>query len=148
MKSHTMKKLLLVLLWLPIFGVQAQESDVKAAIDTFFAGFHAKDTVKINSVISKEMVLHSVTEVPGGSRFSAESAANLAQSILSIPKDIQIEERILSYDIKIDGAMAHAWTPYEFYVNGKLSHKGVNSFQLYKDTAGWKITYIIDTRRK
>jgi hypothetical protein len=31
---------------------------------------------------------------------------------------------------KVDGSMAHAWTPYEFYVNGKLSHKGVNAFTL------------------
>jgi hypothetical protein len=44
--------------------------------------------------------------------------------------------------------MAHAWTPYEFYINGKLSHKGVNAFTLYKDDGQWKIVHLIDTRRK
>lgn len=143
-----MRNVLLTLLMLPFFGAQAQESEVKATIMTFFDGFHTKDTMKINSVVAREMVLHSVTEVADGSRFSAEDAQKLLQSIQALPDEIQIEERILSYDIKIDGAMAHAWTPYEFYVNGKLSHKGVNSFQLYKSPDGWKITYIIDTRRK
>jgi hypothetical protein len=58
------------------------------------------------------------------------------------------QEKLLSYTIQVDGAMAHAWTPYEFYVNGKFSHKGVNAFTLFKDKDTWKIIYIIDTRRK
>jgi hypothetical protein len=44
--------------------------------------------------------------------------------------------------------MAAAWTPYRFYRNGEFSHCGVNSFQLVKMAEGWKIVYIIDTRRK
>jgi hypothetical protein len=46
--------------------------------------------------------------------------------------------------------MANAWTSYEFYINGKLSHKGVNSFTLFKESEdlGWKIVHLIDTRRK
>jgi hypothetical protein len=64
------------------------------------------------------------------------------------PVDIKLDERILAYEIRIDGPMATAWTPYEFYVNGDFSHCGVNSFQLVKFVEGWKIVYIIDTRRK
>jgi hypothetical protein len=52
------------------------------------------------------------------------------------------------YNIQIDGAMANAWTSYEFWVNGSFSHCGVNSFQLFKDEGAWKIIYLIDTRRK
>ncbi|MEM0542129.1 hypothetical protein WFZ85_05850 [Flavobacterium sp. j3] len=56
----------------------------------------------------------------------------------------------MSYTIQVDGEMAHAWTPYEFYVNGKFSHKGVNAFTLFKDgsleASGWKIIHIVDTR--
>jgi hypothetical protein len=44
--------------------------------------------------------------------------------------------------------MAHAWTPYEFYVNGKLSHKGVNAFTFFKKDNSWKIVHLIDTRIK
>lgn len=66
----------------------------------------------------------------------------------TIPADMQFEERILSYNIQVDGTMAHAWTPYEFYINGKFSHKGVNAFTLFKTAEGWKIVHLIDTRRK
>jgi hypothetical protein len=44
--------------------------------------------------------------------------------------------------------MATAWTPYNFYFNGKFSHCGVNNFVLVKQDNGWKIQYIIDTRRR
>jgi hypothetical protein len=61
---------------------------------------------------------------------------------------MKFEERLLDYSIQVDGAMAHVWTPYEFYVNNKFSHKGVNAFTLFKDNGLWKIVYLIDTRRR
>ncbi|MCJ7759077.1 MAG: nuclear transport factor 2 family protein, partial [Gillisia sp.] len=53
-----------------------------------------------------------------------------------------------SFDIRINGALANVITPYSFYVNGNLSHCGVNSFQLFKESGNWKIIYIVDTRIK
>lgn len=127
--------------------LQAQEADVKKAITTFFEGLHSGDTLKIKSVCADKMILQSVMETDKGSKFSNEPISEFYKSIASIPKDMKIEERLLDYKILVDGSMAHAWTPYEFYVNGKLSHSGVNSFQFYKDNGVWKIVYIIDTRR-
>ena len=58
------------------------------------------------------------------------------------------EERISSYNVQVDGNMANAWTTYEFWLDGKFSHCGVNSFQLFHDNGTWKIIYLIDTRRR
>ncbi len=44
--------------------------------------------------------------------------------------------------------MAIAWTPYEFYVNDKFNHCGVDVFTLMQTAKGWKIMGIVDTRRK
>ncbi|MFT3796746.1 nuclear transport factor 2 family protein [Flavobacterium sp.] len=143
-----MKKAILILFVLISHGILAQEAEVKKAIETFFEGFHQRDTVKMQSVFAKEMVLHSVGEKKEGAKLSVESVSQFSKSIASIPKDMSFEEKLLSWKIQIDGSLAHVWTPYEFYINGKLSHSGVNSFQLFKDKAGWKITYCIDTRRR
>ena len=70
------------------------------------------------------------------------------KSIASIPATMKFEERILEYKIESDNFLAHVWTPYEFYLNGKLSHKGVNSFTLIKENEKWKIVHVIDTRNK
>ena len=37
-------------------------------------------------------------------------------------------------------------SPYYFYINGELSHCGVNSFEMVKTEEGWKIKKVIDTR--
>ncbi|AWH85996.1 3-methyl-2-oxobutanoate hydroxymethyltransferase [Flavobacterium album] len=142
-----MKKILLLAISVVAMQLEAQESDIKKSIDIFFEGLHSGDTLKIKSVCADKMILQSVMESLKGSKFSHEDISEFYKSIASIPKDMKIEERLLKYKIQVDGSMAHAWTPYEFYINGKLSHSGVNSFQFYKDNGVWKIVYIIDTRR-
>ena len=142
-----MKKIIILLL---LFGTQitvAQEAEIKKSIGVFFEGMHTTDTLKIKSVC-KDLILQSVSEKNGVTKLNNEPIAEFYKSIASIPKTMKIEERLLDYKIQVDGAMAHVWTPYEFYINGKLSHKGVNSFQLFKEGETWKIIYIIDTRRK
>jgi hypothetical protein len=129
-------------------SIQAQNQEIQKVIETFFEGFHAKDTVKMKSVCFDKIILQSIMENAKGSKLSDESAKEFYNSIATIPSDFKFEEKILSYSIQVDGTMAHAWTPYEFYINGKLSHSGVNAFTLFKENGIWKIIYVIDTRRK
>jgi hypothetical protein len=142
-----MRSLILVLLLFGISG-QAQKAEVQQTIQTFFEGFHARDTLKIKSTCSDKLVLQSISESAKGNKFSEESPKEFYVSMATIPAQMQFEERILDYNIQIDGTMAHAWTPYEFYINGKFSHKGVNAFTLFKTAEGWRIVHLIDTRRK
>ncbi|NNT72279.1 nuclear transport factor 2 family protein [Flavobacterium sp. IMCC34852] len=143
-----MRNTLFSLLMLFGFSGQAQNIEVQKTIETFFEGFHAKDTVKIKSICSEKLILQSISESPKGNKFSEESPKEFYVSMATIPAEVKFEEKILSYNIQVDGTMAHAWTPYEFYINGKLSHKGVNAFTLFKEANGWKIVHLIDTRRK
>jgi hypothetical protein len=83
----------------------------------------------------------------GSPRIIGESIGDFLTSMARLPDTLRIQERLLDYRIQTDGDMAHAWTPYEFYLNGNFHHCGVNSFQLFRDSEGWKIIYIIDTRR-
>jgi hypothetical protein len=144
-----MKKYIFTLLLIALSSiVSAQETEIKKSITTFFEGMHSRDTIKIKSVCNAPLLLQSVSSKNGKTMLQNESSNDFYKSIAAIPADMKIEERLLDYKIQYDGAMAHVWIPYEFYINGKLSHKGVNSFQLYNDNGIWKITYIIDTRRK
>lgn len=143
-----MKKIFCLSFLLIATTMHAQNSEVQKTIENFFEGFHNRDTVKIKSVCSDKIILQSIAENPKGAKLSDESAKEFYGSIASIPTNFDFQEKILSYAIQVDGAMAHAWTPYEFYMNGKLSHKGVNAFTLFKDNGEWKIIYVIDTRRK
>ena len=143
-----MKKIFFFLILILSSSVNAQNQEVQKTIETFFEAFHAKDTVKLKSIFSDKIILQSLQENAKGGKLSDESASEFYKSIASIPANFNFQEKILSYSIQVDGTMAHAWTPYEFYINDKLSHKGVNAFTLFKENDVWKIIYVIDTRRK
>lgn len=145
-----MKKIICLIALLVVATTTAQKKEVQNTIETFFSGFHQRDSLKMKAVSHPKLLLQSIAEDVKGTELIFESAKEFFITIATIPRDMKIEERILSYNIQVDGAMAHAWTPYEFYVNGKLSHKGVNAFTLFKDgsleASGWKIIHIVDTR--
>jgi len=135
-----------------ITALQAQEKQelaVQETIRTFFDGFHKQDSLLIKSVTAAGIQMQTIGKNKvGGDSLRTESFGRFLKSIVQIPDSVQFEERIKSFHIQVDGPMAHAWTPYEFYVNGSFSHCGVNSFQLFLDQDVWQIIYIIDTRRR
>ena len=143
-----MRNIFITILFLASFTSNAQKQEIQKVIETFFEAFHAKDTLKLKSICSDKLILQSISESPSGAKLSNEIAAAFYKSIASIPNEMKFQEKLLSFSIQIDGSMAHAWTPYEFYINEKLSHKGINAFTLFKENELWKIIYIIDTRRK
>jgi hypothetical protein len=144
-----MRQLFILLFFGLSIGVFAQEEKaIKQSISVFFEGLQTSDTLKIQTVCHKDMKLQSIMEKNTGGALSFQSNSDFYKSIAAIPKNIKIEERLLSYKIQVDGSMAHVWTPYEFYVNEKQSHIGTNSFTLLLENNSWKIVHIIDTRRK
>lgn len=144
-----MKTYITIFLLIIGFSARAQKQDVQKTIEFFFEAFHQKDSVKLKSVCSDKMILQSISESKTkGNKLSDETAKEFYKSIASIPSNVKFQEKILSYNIQIDGSMAHVWAPYEFYLNDKLSHSGVNTFTLFKENDVWKIIYLIDTRRK
>ncbi len=143
-----MRNIFITILFLASFTSNAQKQEIQKVIETFFEAFHARDSVKLKSICSDKLILQSISESPSGAKLSNEIAAAFYKSIASIPNEMKFQEKLLSFSIQIDGSMAHALTPYEFYINEKLSHKGINAFTLFKENELWKIIYIIDTRRK
>ena len=127
---------------------QTEEADVKAVIISLFDGMRAKNSEQILNAFSAEAIMQTIQDKPEGTTIGSNSVADFAKSIGSVPEGTSLDERITGYQINVDGNMATAWTPYQFYLNGNFSHCGVNSFQLVKLEGKWKIVYIIDTRRK
>jgi len=54
-------------------------------------------------------------------------------------------ERIWNPKILIRGGIANVWAEYDFHLDGKFHHCGVDSFRLVKTSGGWKIAGIIYT---
>ena len=146
-KKWILAGILAGLLGLPAFA-QTPEQEVEAVIRSLFDGMKQKNTEQVAAAFSAEGLMQTVQQKPEGTAVGSNSVADFVKRIAGTPAGTILDERILSYHIKVDGSMASAWTPYQFYVNDTFSHCGVNSFQLVKMSEGWKIVYIIDTRRK
>ena len=149
-----MKKLLLAIGFVFCFMVsKAQSVDelaVQQVIDLLFKSMTAKDAPAIKSVMHPSARLQSVSiDASGKPHLQLESVDDFAKQIVSVPSDRKIEERVLFYDVKVDGNLAQVWAEYQFYVNDKMSHCGADAFQLFKNGDGdWKIIQISDTRHK
>lgn len=133
-----------------VHSQMAEDIKVKSAVDTFFEGFHSGDTTLMRTVLSDKVVLQTMYKNKEGKSILRNDGdvSKLLETIANRPDDQKWDERLLDYSIQIDGIMANAWTPYEFWYNDKFSHCGVNSFQLFKDDDQWKIIYLVDTRRR
>jgi hypothetical protein len=147
MKAKFILSLFFILLTGVTVNAQTEKEAVKAVIDALFDGMRAKNSDQILRAFSEDAIMQTIQNKPEGTVIANNSVADFAKNIGSVPADRQLDERLTDYVINIDANMATAWTPYQFYVNDKFSHCGVNSFQLVKMENVWKIVYIIDTRR-
>jgi hypothetical protein len=151
MRLKTKKLLLIGLFWLSFTALKAQTSNEKAiiaCIDAFFAGMHQSDTSAIAGTLAQNCSLKSISVSNNGqTKVSTETTKGFLEQVAKL-KGNKLEERLLDYHIKIDGPMAMAWTPYQFYFDEKLHHCGVNMFTLVLEDTTWHILSITDTRRR
>ena len=141
---------LFALLFAVILSTDAQtaEDSVKASVNQLFEGMKNVDADLIRNSFADTAVLQTIARSNDGKVVvKNESVADFATSISKQTKGA-LDEQIQFESIKIDGDLASVWTPYKFYFSGKLSHCGVNSFQLVRIRGAWKIQYLIDTRRR
>lgn len=128
---------------------QTEEAQIKASINQVFDGMRKNDTTLIRQVLYPSCFLKSIGKNKNGEvKLQEDQIIDWLKSVGTKREGVVLDERLTSYDIKIDGEMAMAWTPYEFYVNDKFNHCGVDVFTMMKTDKGWKIVGIVDTRRK
>ena len=140
----TLSAFLLLFLTFPL-AAQHGSDQAREVVERFFEGLNGKDTAVIRTTLFDDVELETV--VKGSKPVKVESVDHFLQSVART-KEMDLEERITSYEVMMDEGMAIVWAPYRFYINEQLSHCGVNAFTLILTDEGWKIHTIIDTRRK
>ena len=133
------------------FTVFSQESNredkeqIKNVIDQFFNAIQKKDSTLMNSTILGDAQVWSRSnneEHPSiDFRFSKDSTPRLS----SMPN---MKEIALDYGITANNNIAVAWVPYEFWIEDKFSHCGVDAFTLFKKDGEWKIITLAYTIEK
>ena len=129
-------------------SAQDNESEIKKVINDLFNSMRSSDSKSLLSSFHEDATLKSILKDSIGSTIIKEETINdFALSVSKLPKGYA-DERIKFDVIKVDGDLAFAWTPYDLYLNGKFIHCGVDAFVMLKLNNQWKISSLIDTRRK
>lgn len=144
-----MKRLILLVFILGFQTLSAQETEIKNQIALFFKGLESGDSTLVAQTISSNILMETAFKDKQGVEQSRrmDRGQFLSGVASKKPEDVY-QEKLLSYNIQVDGNLASVWTPYEFYYNGSFSHCGSNSFQMVRNEGVWKIVYIIDVRKR
>ena len=119
------------------------EDQIKAVILKTFSAMKSVDSVALKSCFTSNAMLHISQVKPEGNTLREVPAAKFIQNVMT-RKPGDMDERVLSWGpILIDQEIATAWVPYEFYFNGKFTHKGIDVFIFVKSGNEFKIKTLL-----
>jgi hypothetical protein len=117
------------------------EAAPEAVVQQLFDAMAARDALAAKALFVPDAGLFSLGTNGKAIKMPLEDFLNAIGSGKAVWK-----ERIWTPTVLVHGPIAAVWAPYDFHNNGAFSHCGYDSFSLLKTAAGWKITYISDTR--
>ncbi len=115
-------------------------------LDRLFAGMASGDSTGMAALFVPTATLQSlVTDEQGRTALTPGSIAAWLAGVAGAGAGV-LDEQLHYTEVRVDGALATAWTPYTFALNGEVHHCGTNAFQLVRQAGQWRIANIIDTR--
>jgi hypothetical protein len=120
-----------------------EEQAVLAPLQTFLAGIAAGDKAAMLAQVLPDAM---ITRVSAGK--AVQQTVRALLDGFAPPAGHKLEERIHDPLIRIDEDLAIVWTPYEFLVDGKVDHCGVDVVEVVRRDGRWLISGLADTSRK
>ncbi len=142
-------RVFLFLLALPAAENLAAQQGPRETLTRLFDAMRQADTTGMAALFHPAADLHSVTTDASGRTVIQSGDLNQWMAGIQRSQAGVLDEQLHYTSIRTDGALATAWTPYTFVLNGTISHCGTNAFQLVQDGKDeqWRILNIVDTRR-
>jgi hypothetical protein len=109
-----------------------EEAAILDVIDRFMQAVSKNDDAAM-AAIRIEGAMHTVARANGTvARRAFQPRANATGTGTN-------QERYWDPVVHVRGSLAMVWTPYEFSVDGKTSHCGIDAFELVKEQGTWRI---------
>lgn len=119
------------------------QAAVLAVVDSAMAAINTGDMVALSNVMTDSGQVYATRDVNGVPMFNMRTAASQRAAGQRPP----IIERGFDAEVRIAGAMASVWLPYDLWIGGKWSHCGIDQFTLVRVGTGWRIanlTYSVE----
>ena len=135
-----------VLLVLPTHARAQDEAGALAAVEQVFEGMRSANAAMVREVFATDARFAVLDTREGPAAIRSQSVDGWLSGIDA--SGGSWNEQVYDVLARVDGPMASVWAPYTFYLDGEISHCGINSIELLHDADGWKVTQISDTRRR
>jgi hypothetical protein len=137
-----MRTLPIALVVLAASAAPAQTADpdrdaVLETVQAFFDTMAAKDVEGARKILQPQGRFHAMQMRNGKPDAHAFANEEYFADLQSSKQTMR--ERIWNADVRIHGLIATVTAPYDFWIDGKFSHCGTDSFDLIKTEDGWKI---------
>ena len=135
-----------------VVGLSGQSTEkereaVMRTMQAFFDTMTAHDVEGARQILQPQGRFHAMTMKDGKPDVRAFANEEYFAQLQASKQKMQ--ERIWNPDVRINGLIANVTAPYDFWIDGKFSHCGVDAFDLIKTEDGWKIAggvYTVESR--
>lgn len=121
----------------------ADQAEILAVLQAFFDGL-AGDPDLIANAVDPDIVMQSTDARSGTAVFGSSTLEGLLQRVET--GEAVMTERMWDADVRVAGALATIWAPYDFYIGSDFSHCGIDVATLMRRDGGWKIINLNWTR--
>jgi hypothetical protein len=121
----------------------SEPKGIPAALDAAISGPADKDRACMKALLIPEARLMFVSlGADGAPTYRLESLDDwIART--KARGHAMLEEKQLKYNLERYGNIAHLWSSYALFSDGKQVGRGINSIQAIKETGGWRVTGIM-----
>lgn len=124
------------------------EDSVRAVVVRLFDGMRTRDSAAVRAAFAPGARLQSALVRQDGTPVLREDSLDTFVRAVGEPSDVTWDEQLDAVHVRIDGPVAVVTADYTFFAGPRLSHCGIDAFQLFRGPEGWKIFQLTDTRRR
>jgi hypothetical protein len=118
--------------------LDADRKAVLAVVDSAMARISRNDFAALADLMLDEGMSYRVATAGDPTRYGAASREATAKVV----PEQRLTERGFDPAVTISGRMASVWLPYDFHIDGKWSHCGVDLFTMLKVGERWRIAVL------
>ena len=133
---------------MPLRAQPAAEDSVRAVVVQLFDGMRARDSAAVRRSFIPGARLQTAVVRQDGVPVLREDTVDSFVRAVGEPSDVTWDEQLDAWHVRIDGPLAVVTVDYTFFAGPRLSHCGIDAFQLFRGPEGWKIFQLTDTRRR
>ena len=119
-------------------NTQGEEGAVLAVLDRYMAAISAQDVAAMAAMQTPEGMTYRARAAEGGG-WDVSARSNASWVDPSRVDARSHRERYWSPTVLIRGGIAVVWAPYEFWIDGKTSHCGIDVFDFVKIDGAWRV---------